>query len=76
MRACALLLLLACAQALAADNTAERAAKSAGELLDKAAQGIERGAKRTGKAAERPRGATQRSLEKTGKKIDKATGGR
>jgi hypothetical protein len=70
------LLLLACAPALAADNAAERAAKSAGSLLDKAAKSIERGAKRTGKAAERPRGATQRFFERSGKKIDDATGGR
>jgi hypothetical protein len=76
MRACALLLLLACTPVLAADNAAKRTAESAGELLDRAAKSIERGAKRTGKAAERPRGATQRGLEKAGKKIDNATGGR
>lgn len=76
MRPWVLLVLLACAPALAADNAAERAAKSAGDLLDKAAKGIERGAKRTAKAAERPRGATQRGLERAGKKIDNATGGR
>lgn len=76
MRACVLVLLLACAPALAADNAAERAAKSAGALMDKAAKGIERGGKATAKAAERPRGATQRFFERSGKKIDNATGGR
>ncbi|HET9735453.1 MAG TPA: hypothetical protein VFP62_09280 [Burkholderiales bacterium] len=76
MRAYMLLLLLACAPAQAADNAAERTAKSAGDLLDRAAKSIERGAKRTGKAAERPRGATQRFVERSGKKIDNATGGR
>ena len=76
MRAWALLLLLACAPVLAADNAAERAAKSVGGGLDKAAKGIERGAKATGKAAERPRGATQRFFERSGKKIENATGGR
>ena len=76
MRAWMLLLLLACAPALAADNAGERAAKSAGGPLDKAAKGIERGGKATAKAAERPRGATQRFLERSGKKIDNATGGR
>ena len=74
MRYGVVVLLLAAMPAVAADNAAERAAKSAGELLDKAAKGIERGAKRTGKAAERPRDATQRGLERAGKKIDKATG--
>lgn len=76
LRTCALLLVLACAPALAADNAAERAAKSTGNFLDKAAKGIERGAKATGKAAERPRAATQNFFERSGKKIDKATGGR
>jgi hypothetical protein len=76
MRACALLFILACAPAAAADNAAERAAKSTGSLLDKAAKGIEHGAKATGKAAERPRAGTQNFLERSGKKIDKATGGR
>ena len=74
MRVWMLLLLLASTPVLAADNAAERAAKSAGGLLDKASKGIERGAKRTGKAAERPRKATQRGLERAGKKIDNATG--
>jgi hypothetical protein len=76
MRAWMLFLLLACTPALAADNAAERAAKSAGGVLDKAAKGIERGGKATAKAAERPRGATQRGLERAGKKIDNATGGK
>lgn len=76
MRAWMLLLLLACAPAPAADNAAERTAKSAGGLLDKAAKGIERGGRATAKAAERPRGATQRFFERSGKKIDNATGGR
>jgi hypothetical protein len=76
VRACALLFVLACAPALAADSAAHRAAKSAGGLPDKAAEGIERGAKATGKAAERPRAATQGFFERSGKKIDKATGGR
>jgi hypothetical protein len=76
MRACALLLLLACAPAMAADNAAERAAKSAGNLLDKAAKGIEHGGRATAKAAERPRAATQGFFERSSKKIDKATGGR
>ena len=44
-------LLLVAMPAAAADNAAERAAKSAGGQLDKAAKGIERGAKATGKAA-------------------------
>lgn len=76
MRAWVLLLLVGCAPAMAADNAAERAARSVGGGLDKAAKGIERGAKSTGKAAERPRNATQKFLERSGKKIDKATGGR
>jgi hypothetical protein len=76
MRVCALLLVLACAPALAADNTAERAAKSSGNFLDKAAKGIEHGGTATGKAAERPRKATQGFFERSSKKIDKATGGR
>lgn len=76
MRACALILLLACAPALAGENAGERAAKSAGGLLDKAAKGIERGAKATRKAVERPRAATQNFFERSGKKIDNATGGR
>lgn len=76
MRAWVPLLLLACAPALAADNAAERAAKSAGGVLDKAAKGIERGGKATAKAAGRPRGATERFFERSGKKIDNATGGR
>jgi hypothetical protein len=76
VRACALLLVLACAPVLAADNAAEHAAKSTGNFLDKAAKGIERGAKATGRAVERPRAATQNFFERSGKKIDKATGGR
>ena len=76
MRAWVLLLLVAALPVAAADNAAERGAKSAGHVLDKAAKGIERGAKATGKAAERPRKATQKFFERTGKKIDKATGGR
>jgi hypothetical protein len=71
-----LLAVLAWAPSHAADNVAERGAKRAGNVLDKAAKGIERGAKATGKAAERPRGATQKYLEKSGKKIDKATSGK
>ena len=71
-----LLAVLAWAPSHAAENIAERGAKSAGNVLDKAAKGIERGAKATGKAAERPRSATQKFLEKSGKKIDNATGGR
>lgn len=70
-----LVLILAATPGYAEDNVAERGAKKAGNVLDKAAKGIERGAKRTAKAAERPRAATQKFLEKTGKKIDKATGG-
>ena len=76
MRAWVLLLLVGCAPALAADNAADRAARSAGGLLDKAAKGIERGGKATARAAERPRGATQRFFERSGKKIDNATRGR
>ena len=67
-------LLLVAMPAAAADNAAERAAKSVGGQLDKAAKGIERGAKATGKAAERPRRATQKFLEKSGDRINKATG--
>jgi len=42
-----LLAVLAWAPSHAEDNVAERGAKSAGNVLDKAAKGIERGAKAT-----------------------------
>jgi len=70
------LLASASAPVTAEDNAAERGAKKAGNVLDKAAKGIERGAKRTAKAAERPRSATQKFLEKSGKKINEATSGK
>jgi hypothetical protein len=60
----------------AEDNAVERAAKKAGNALDRSGKAIERGAKRTAKAAERPRRATQKFLEKSGKKIDEATSGK
>jgi hypothetical protein len=71
-----LLFLLATAPALADDNAVERAAKKAGNALERGGKAIERGAKRTAKAAERPRRATQKFLEKSGKKIDEATSGK